>query len=120
MKDAIINALQNKLEAFEPGPYLISGGFGSGWVSTHFGKGKIFVLTYAPFIERLNNDGKIDDALWEQFEEDCAERDIVTPYRGATSGLYVYDAEEPFIIDEYDGAERPITISSLIKDLITD
>lgn len=106
---------------------LISPGFGAGWSTWHSGckEERDFMLTYAPFIEALENkdasknkvrvviDKTREDVpealapLIPAFVEEFTRRfpDSGVPYMGGLLGLTVVTAYGPFKIHEYDGSE---------------
>jgi hypothetical protein len=88
---------------------LYSPGYGAGWVSWHGGtkEEKEFMFGYQPFIEALENNKKIDDAMCKQFEQDweVAFPGVDPPYFGGCHKLCVKTVSGQFQLREYDGSE---------------
>jgi hypothetical protein len=95
---------------------LITSGYGVGWVTRHAGTAeqKMYMLTYRPFIDRLNEGREINPEAIEQFEADymekfsCQAGDL--PYTGGAPNLHIaYVESDRVLITPYDGYEICIT-----------
>lgn len=90
---------------------LYSPGFGAGWTTWHHGSKEemMFMLTYQPFIDILENKKEIKEKDEEKFEEDWKEKfpESYPPYTGGVCNLTIYYCEDDVLIKirEYDGSE---------------
>ena len=91
---------------------LLSAGYGSGWGSWNYGVHE--VIMFHPKIVGMVEDGREMDITEEWLEQELGLKDV---YTGGREGLYIEWVPEgtKFRIDEYDGAERIITIDGWIS-----
>lgn len=89
---------------------LFSRGYGAGWGSWNYGVHD--VIMFHPKIVQMVEDGREMDITEEWLEKELGLKDV---YTGGREGLYIEWVPEGirFRIDEYDGAERIITIDDL-------
>lgn len=104
---------------------LYSPGFGAGWSTWHYGANheqRVFLLTYPPLIEAIENGDDIGynrahntqhfdaDSVLDGFVKEWTERwgDEDIPYLGGARDLTVMTVNGPFRVDEYDDNESVI------------
>lgn len=89
---------------------LFSRGYGAGWGSWNYGVHD--VIMFHPKIVQMVEDEREMEITEEWLEKELGLKDV---YTGGCEGLYIEWVPEgtKFRIDEYDGAERIITIDDL-------
>ncbi len=107
---------------------LYSHGFGAGWSSWESDPALArFMLTYQPFIDRLERGEKIPEPDYNyeyspdspkhwlsndpdviEFIGQCHTKFGAVPYLGGIEQLCVEEVNGPFRIDEYDGSENVV------------
>lgn len=89
---------------------VLSAGYGAGWGSWNYGVHE--VIMFHPKIVQMVEDGREMDITEEWLEKELGLEGV---YTGGREGLYIEWVPEgtKFRIDEYDGAERIITIDDL-------
>lgn len=91
---------------------VLSAGYGAGWGSWNYGVHE--VIMFHPKIVQMVEDGREMDITEEWLEKELGLEGVCL-YTGGREGLYIEWVPEGtrFRIDEYDGAERIITIDDL-------
>ena len=89
---------------------VLSAGYGAGWGSWNYGVHE--VIMFHPKIVQMVEEGREMELTEEWLEKELGLKDV---YTGGREGLYIEWVPEgtKFRIDEYDGAERIITIDDL-------